>query len=375
MTGIGVAMMILSLTIILLGGHGRLVAARTGLKVRARAAADAGMADAIFKMNKKLVDEAVWDNGTLPAAMTTVEPMPASFNYTVSGSPLSGSFTITSTGTCGNMQENVYANLVVDSYWHGIGVKEDVYVRVVDFGTIPEGEDISIRTNSTESNAMTFKAFVDIPGEVIYGPGGESEVVIDAKASTNFKYPPYAAAEKLDFPPVDPPTGTTHEDPITTDTTIDGGSHEYDYINLGNSQVLTINRPSVLYVTGTTTLNNSAEVIVAPGGSLELYLGGDLVNQNSVGFSNETGDSSKLKIYGLPGCTQMDLKAKSDLYASVYAPEADITLFNSGSFIGAVVGNSFDMKYAGSFIYDTSLSSVNINDPAACFTVQRWWED
>ncbi|UCD29445.1 MAG: hypothetical protein JSV03_02885, partial [Planctomycetota bacterium] len=90
-TGIGVVMTLLGLTLILLGGHGRLNAARTGLKVRARCAADAGMAEAIFKMNKKLVDETVWDNSTLPSASLAFANTPASFNYSVSGTP--GSFT------------------------------------------------------------------------------------------------------------------------------------------------------------------------------------------------------------------------------------------------------------------------------------------
>jgi hypothetical protein len=377
MTGIGVAMMILSLTIILLGGHGRLMAARTGQRIRARTAADAGLTDAIFEMNKKLVAEAHWDNSTLPSDSATVDPMPASFNYTVSGSP--PSFTITSTGTSGYMQENVYVILFVDSFWHGVGVKETVDIKLgTEFGTLPEDGSITIRTNSTESNAMTFKAFVNIPGDVIYGPGGDGEEVIDAKATTVIEGQTYAAAEELTFPdvtPPDDPVPTYVATPITTDTTIAGGSWQYDYINLGNSAILEITGPTVLYITGTTTLNYNAEIIVRVGGSLDLYLGDDLVNQNSVGFSNENEDSTKLKIYGLPGCTEMDLKAKSDFYGAVYAPNANIDLFNSGDFIGAIVGNSFDMKNSGRFIYDTSLASVFIDDPAACFTVQRWWED
>jgi hypothetical protein len=375
MTGIGVVMVMLSLTLILLGMHGRLNAARTGLRIRARCAADAGMVHAIFKMNKKLIDEAVWDNINLPLASVAFVQTPASFNYSISGAP--PTFTITSTGTCGLLQENVYVVLNVGSYLKGIGVKETIDVKLgTTFGTLPAGGDIVIRSNSTESDAIGFKAFVTIPGDVIIGPGGDIDTVIDTKATTTIEGETYAASEELIFPPVVPPTGTTYVGiPITTTTTIAGGSWRYDTINLGNGAVLSITGPTLLYVTGTTTLNNAAEVAVKFGGSLELYLGGDLVNQNSVGFSNETDDSTNLKIYGLPGCTEMDLKAKSDLFAAVYAPSADINLFNSGAFIGAVVGNSFDMKNSGSFVYDTNLAAIFIDDPAANFDIKRWWED
>ena len=71
----------------------------------------------------------------------------------------------------------------------------------------------------------------------------------------------------------------------------------------------------------------------------------------------------------------MDLKAKSDLYAAIYAPDAVINLFNSGTFTGAIVGNSFYMKNSGVFIYDTSLAYGFIDDPAAVFDLVRWWED
>jgi hypothetical protein len=374
-TGIGTIMTLLSFSIIMLGGHGRLISAKTGFKIRARTAADAGLVDARFKMDYKLINEAVWDNSTLPAASSNLTTTPASFNYTVTGSP--PLFTITSTGTSGNTQENVYAMLSVSSYWSGLGVKETINVKLgALFNTIPPGSDLDIRTNSTSADAITFKAFVTVPGDVIVGPGGDTDVVINTKATTVIQGNIYPASEELLFPDVDPPTGTTYvSTPITTTQTIPGGSLQYDTINLGNSQVLTIDGPTILYVTGTTTLHNSAEIIVAAGGSLELYLGGDLVNQNSVGFDNETNVAANLKIYGLPGCTSMDLKAKSDLYAAVYAPNADVVLFNTGDFIGSLVGNSFEMKNSGNFVYDISLSNVGIDDPATCFTLDRWWED
>ena len=94
-----------------------------------------------------------------------------------------------------------------------------------------------------------------------------------------------------------------------------------------------------------------------------------------MGITNENPQANTFTIYGLPTCLQIDLKAKSDLYSAVYAPSADINLFNNGDFTGAVVGNSFYMKNSGNFVYDTILASASIDDPTARFVVERWWED
>jgi hypothetical protein len=376
-TAIGVIVGILAMAMVQLGYHARMMAVRNVEGIKARAAADAGMVKAIFLMQKKLIDEATWNNDALPSATdTTVEGTGCTFTYTVAGSTGAG-WQIDSTGTCVGQSRTTHTRLDISTYWEGIGVENTVDVKLgTSFGVIHGvPADMTIRTNSTATDALKFKAFVTVPGDVLCGPGGDPDTVIDVKATTVISGETYAASEPILFPPVSAPLGTTYvSTPITTTSTLSGGSWQYDTINLGNSQVLTINGPTVLYITGTTTLNNSAEIIVAPGGSLELYLGGNLVNQNSVGFSNETDNSANLKIYGLPGCTEMDLKAKSTLYAAIYTPDAVVNLYNTGDFYGAVTADSFYMKNSGNFYFDMSLMSTTIDDAAAVFTIGRWWE-
>jgi len=377
-TTIGVIVAILGMSMIQLGFHSRVMAVRNVESIKARAAADAGMVEAIFLMQKKLIDEPIWDNSTLPAA-TDVAANPddtgCTFSYTVD--PNGSGWDVTSTGTCSNQSRTMHARLSVGSYWEGIGVEHEVDVKLgTTFGVINGvGADMVIRSNSTATDALKFKAFVTVPGDVLCGPGGNPETVIDVKATTVIEGESYAATETIIFPPATVPAGTYQAmGTMTTTTTLAGGYYRYDTINLGNSQILRITGPTVLHVIGTTTLNNAAEAIVAPGGSLEIYLGGDLVNQNSVGFSNETGVATNLKVYGLPGCTQMDLKAKTDLYAAVYAPSATVNLYNSGDFYGSLTAESFYMKNSGDFYFDATLATTNIDDAAAVFVVDRWWE-
>ena len=376
--GIGLILLVLGFGLVQLGFHARRQASAAACDMAARAAADAGTAHAKFSMNTKLVAEDIWDNSTLPSATDVALPgANARFTYAVTGGPLS--FLVTSTGISGSRQRQILTRLEVGSHWQGIGVKETVNIKLAtEFATAPvEGAPLTIRSNSIDSNAMVFKAFVTVPGDVVAGKGGDPDVVVDTKATTDIQGETYSAPEELIFPPVQPPADLPYMGSITATASI-MTSGMYDTINIPNAGLVEIGPNAglvVIYVTGPTILNNGAELIVRPDSALHLYLGGDLEDKNSVGISNETAEAGALKIYGLPTCTKIDLKAKSDFYGAVYAPEADIILFNSGDFIGSIVANSFEMKNSGRFIFDTRLASGGINDPAAAFDVVRWWEN
>jgi len=133
-------------------------------------------------------------------------------------------------------------------------------------------------------------------------------------------------------------------------------------------------QPTVIYVPNIVRLGQSVEVIVKAGAMLELYVGQQLVSGNSVGFGNENNYAASLKIFGLPTCTYIDLKTKSNTFACVYAPEADLDLYNAQNFYGSVVGDTFEMKNSGNFYFDTRLQDVTIDDLLARFVISRWWE-
>ena len=389
-TTVGVIVSILGLAMIRLGHHARTLAARNVQSVTARCAADAGMADAIFRMQKKIVGELNWDDSTIPTAsnLPLVENEPlvanAQYSYTISGAANTG-YQIDATGLCGPATRTTHAGLLVGSYWEGIGVRETVDIKLDSFfGVVGPGlpSDMVIRTNSTEANSIILKAFVTIPGDIVVGPGGDPAVVIDPKDSTIILGECYAATETLVFPDVVPPPP-----PYTFNMGNFSGTlpplnqsdayYYFDSFDIPKDGVIQVNGKNVtIYVSGKMILNQSAEVIVNGGGSLTLYLGTSLEDKNSTGFSNlNSDDAHALRIYGLPTCTSIDLKAKSTLAAAVYAPDADISLYNSGDFIGAITGNSFDMKNSGDFYFDTRLMYLDIDDPAAVFVVSRWWEN
>jgi len=395
-TTIGVIVGILAMAMVQLGYHARMAGVRNVQALSARCAADAGMAEALYKMQQTLISVGTWTSA--PPSVATYTDLPGSFakyRYTITGGPTAG-YTVDASGICGPMTRMTHARIKVSSYWKGIGVKDTVIVdnkpdfRVYD--PIGSGDIFEIRSNATNRSALQFKAIVTVPGDVLCGPGvPESAIpsVIDTKDKTVIMGECYSADKPLDFPDVSAPATPDPSAPeikVTTTMPIlplsTTGVHQYLAIQMPNSGILEIsapvadpNYPVIVYVQGTMGMNTASQVVVDSGSALALYLGGNLTNNNSVGFINNTNDPRRLKIYGLPGCLSIDLKNSSEMYAAIYAPEADITMFNSAGFSGAVTGKSFTLKESGIFEFDTRLRSVNINDPAAQFVIDRWWEN
>lgn len=383
-TTIGAIVSILGLAMIHLGYHSRMLAARNVQSVTARCAADAGMADAIFRMQKKIVDELDWDDSTIPTASNVnLAGANSDYSYSISGTSSTG-YRIDATGTSGPATRTTHAGILVGSYWKGIGVEEHVEVRLgASLGAVGPYADqgLEVRSNSTAANEMVFKAFLTVPGDVVCGPGGDPNVVIDTKNSTVIEGECYAATETLLFPDVQAPEGLPAKPAIDLGTngmkvlTGGGDSGMYPFISLGQGATLQVTGAVTLYVIGPMILGQGSEVVIADSGSLTVYLATRLEDKNSVGFSNQTYDATKLKIYGLPSCTDIDLKAMSRLDAAVYAPDARVDVYNSGDFYGAVTAHDLYLKNAGNFYFDTRLMYVNIDDPAAVFVIGRWWEN
>ncbi len=383
-TTIGAIVSILGLAMIHLGYHARMLATRNVQSVTARCAADAGMADAIFQMQQKLVDELNWDDSTLPTASNVaLAGANSEYSYSISGTWSTG-YLIDATGTSGPTTRTTHTTVLVGSYWKGIGVEEHVEVQLgATLGVVGPYANLGmeVRSNSTSANEMVFKAFVTVPGDVVCGPGSDPNVVIDTKNTTVIEGECYAATETLLFPDVEAPVGLPAKPAIDLGTNgmkvLTGGSDSgmYPFINLGQGAQLQITGAVTLYVIGPMILNQASEVVIADSGSLTVYLATSLEDKNSVGFSNQTYDATKLNIYGLPTCTDIDLKAMSRLDAAVYAPDACVDLYNSGDFYGAVTAHDLYVKNSGNFYFDTRLMHVNIDDPAAVFVIGRWWEN
>ncbi len=373
-----VVLLFTGLGLLKLGSNARIKAAVATSGISATAAADAGMTQARRLMNKKLVDELVWDNYTLPSETDTpLANANASYTFNVSGDPCG--FTVTSTGRSGGSTYTVNSALTVGSLFSGISVEDTINLKYgATLGTIPAGGELGLRTNSAATDSIILKSGVVIPGDVVVGPGGDLDDVINSKQSTVIQGHSYPAQEEIIFPPVVVPSAldslSTTSYTYTPGVPITG-SVKLDSISIPGSGIQEFDGECKVYVLGDITLDNAAGVTITAGSSLTLYLAGNMAGMNSTGVTNATDDSTKFTLYGLDTCTLINLKNNVDLYGSVYAPNADILIGNWGDLYGAFIGNSFEMRNAGSFYFDSALANSGIDELAAFFKVQRWWED
>lgn len=373
-----VILALIGLGLIRLGLNARLLAIHETGKLAARAAADAGLSRAMQLMMAKDANELIWDNSTLPptttAVFTNISYQNAGYTCDVSGDPNSG-WQINSTGTAGNATKTVHCKLVPKSLWFGIGVKSGIDVKPgTTFGTVPvSGGDFKLATNSTSPDSIVLKVGVTIPGDIIVGPGGNPDTIINEKSTTTITGTTYPSETVIQFPPVIVPPNLLALAPTAVYDPCISGNIRYSGWSL--SGLTTVVGNTTIFVDGKMTMGNGAELYMAPGSSLTVYLNGNMEDKNSAGITNATNDATKFLLYATDNCTQLDLKAKTDFYGAVYAPNATLTMYNNGNLYGACVGKNVEMKNSGSFYFDTRLLTVFMNNQQHYLGIERWWED
>jgi hypothetical protein len=210
--------------------------------------------------------------------------------------------------------------------------------------------------------------------------GSPSTVIKDLGASTGHRS---SLTEEIEFPEVPLPGYTA------PDTTIEakGVTLKIEPADSGRYEAISLKRTNepgkldiaggdvVLYVTGDIDMGQDCEIVINEGASLTLYLDGDLSADNNAGFNNATQIPADFKLYGTGTDQDFDIRAKSDVFGAVYAPNADITIMANGDVYGSLVAKSFEMKSGGNFYYDEALRNVTVDDDGVRFVVKRWTEE
>ena len=398
-----VILALIGLGLLRLGLNARLQAIRSTSSLAARAAADAGLTQAVQMMKAKLISDGnSWNNSTLPAQTSPYSIAgnaygDASYTFNITGNPAAG-FTINSTGTSANIQKTVHCLRVFKSAWFGIGVKEGVTLKTnAILATIPDGGELKIQTNSTGANEVVLNSGVIINGDVVVGPGGNTDNIISIKQNADITGNAYPAGEPISFKDVTAPTlpAPPWPAPDANGNIILNSSAQYNgTIQIASTVKVKSNDPTnphvIIYFPGNVTLKNGAKLVIAENTVLDLYVGailradyGSQITNDNIPSSGTPTDAqitaaaTSFFIYGTPTCSEINLGNSSDLYGAIYAPNANLTIFNSGNLYGAYVGNqSVEIKNSGGFYFVSALLDiVGANQPTTYFGKARWWEE
>ena len=111
----------------------------------------------------------------------------------------------------------------------------------------------------------------------------------------------------------------------------------------------------VLYVMGDFTTSGSGYIYIAPGASLELYVGGAKATVSGGGVVNGSGNAANYSMKCLPSVTTVVYSGSAQFVGTLYAPQAALTMSGSAAAIGALVANKIITSGGMSFHYDEAL--------------------
>jgi hypothetical protein len=226
----------------------------------------------------------------------------------------------------------------------------------------------SIATDSTASPAVSLGGGT-VYGTVTTGPGGtiSGGTVGDAAwiASHSGIEPGWTNDNmNVSFPSNSPPSGAASFSTLPAATTVGGitaiylptGSYSASSFSSSGTPVIITGNVTFLD-TGTFSISGQGYVQIMPGASFTMYAGGS-VNVAGNGVINGTGFAGNFNVLGLAGSTSMQFAGNADFNATVYAPQADITITGNGEAYGAVIAKSAILNGNATFHYDKALALI-----------------
>jgi hypothetical protein len=348
----------------------------------ARCAADAGITQALYEMNRKL-KVLPWNNSSLPGLIDEILPnTDATYSYAVTGDLTGGHFA-KSIGTYGREERTISCSFPLQGVFE-YALFGNQYVHLKSGGTVVPynyGTDdayLQVGTNNTLAGSLDLKSGAIVDGDAVIGVGGDPDAAITDE-SGGIKGNTFIMPKEHELPEVTVPqwlASMPSSGTIDNNKTINN-SGKYDNIDLGNNKVITIKKEVSLYIVGDVVLDNSAELRIADANnvSLTLFVGGNIEVKNGGVINNQSEDAKKLKIYGLNSCQNIVLKNGSDFYGAMYTPNADVVMMNSGDAYGSVIAKSVDQRNSSTFHYDVTLREVSIEDIGVRFVIKQWREE
>lgn len=159
---------------------------------------------------------------------------------------------------------------------------------------------------------------------------------------------------------------------------LNANNGQYEATNLrlnGSEKILVTGTNVTLYIRDDFQMTGAgSEVVIAPGASLKVFVGGD-VNLAGNGIFNYNLDASKFSLWGLPTCQNIAISGNASFTGVIYAPDAHITMNGSGTteydVVGAITGKSAVLNGHFNFHYDEALSRARI---ISKYNVASWRE-
>jgi hypothetical protein len=225
-----------------------------------------------------------------------------------------------------------------------------------DYSTSNSGDQAVVITNATDSQKVSLLNNIRVNGDIVIGPGGDPDRVVEQKNSASYTgeiiIADEAAAIETPTAPTDVgPSAGTREFTSNSDSTIASDLH-LSNLYLKNSAIVRISGHVRIVVDGTVELDNNSRILMEPGASLELYVRDRISVKNSAEANTNTADPSALKLFMTGSNPTVELVNNMRLYAQVYGGRSTMYMKNSAEFYGTFQGKHVELLNNARFHQD-----------------------
>lgn len=262
----------------------------------------------------------------------------------------------------------------VDITMGGGGYTDSYDSRIGAYGGENIGSNGDILTNGTGEGAVNLDSNITVHGDVATGPGGTvtGGATITGDVTSDFSMDlPYYAPPDVSYV-VQPGDGVLT---LTggADASYPAGNYKFTQIRLTSTSVLTIDGPSIVWITGYKgkSIDEIGSSTIQCNGDVRFYVDAE-VSLAGNGVTNSTQLPTNCLFFGSESCTRIDLGGSNDFYGAIYAPNASINLGGSEDRYGAFVGNEVTIGGGGAFHYDEALGDLSL--PGSTYSLRYWQE-
>ncbi len=213
--------------------------------------------------------------------------------------------------------------------------------------------DVTVSINSTlpQRVLLTSESYID--GNVLVGPSGNPDVVIQLWGQSEIKGETGVLDEKIEMPQLSEPpsmppsSGTKYFYGLARTWNTD---QHFNSLEIG-ADITVVGDIKVL-CEGNVTFNSNGKIIISDNSSLEFYVKGSLSTNSTSKLNYNTADPGKLKIYMLGYNKNFQLNSNSIVYALVQNPYGNLVSNGNTGFCGTFIGNKIETTTKSAFHID-----------------------
>ena len=157
---------------------------------------------------------------------------------------------------------------------------------------------------------------------------------------------------------------TTTNATTTTDTytwATGNGNYIMHSLSMNGHADFLVYGNTTLYIANGLSQAGNARIVIMPGASLKLYIGGSFDLKGN-GVINPNSNALSFQVFGMPTCTSMDFGGNASFTGTVYAPNAHVKMGGGGAdnydTVGAITAKSVGLNGTFEFHYDEMLGRV-----------------